>query len=60
MDWTGNTVGFTRKESGVPVLVRLGAEALNLVKDLPAEGTLPICGLRPSVQTDLLRKPLRN
>src|ERR1700749_2745314 len=27
---------------------------------LYSKGTLPICGLRPSVQTDLLRKPLRN
>jgi hypothetical protein len=51
--------GVSRK-SGVPVPVRLGAEALNLFKDLPAEGTLPTCGLRPSVQTHLLRKPLRN
>ena len=40
MDWTNNTVGFTRKKSGVPVLVHLGAEALNLFKDLPAEGVL--------------------
>jgi len=34
VDWTGNTVGFTRKKSGVPVLVHLGPEALNLFKDL--------------------------
>ena len=40
VDWTGNTVGFTRKKSGVPVLVHLGPEALNLFKDLPAEGPL--------------------
>jgi integrase len=40
VDWTNNTVGFPRKKSGVPVLVHLGAEALNVFKDLPAEGVL--------------------
>src|SRR5271156_1248730 len=40
VDWTNNTVGFTRKKSGVPVLVHLGADALNMFKDLPAEGPL--------------------
>jgi integrase len=40
VDWTNNTVSFFRKKSGVPVLVHLGAEALNLFKDLPAEGVL--------------------
>jgi integrase len=40
VDWTSNTVGFTRKKSGVPVLVHLGADALNVFKDLPAEGVL--------------------
>jgi integrase len=29
-----------RKKTGVPVIVHLGAEALNLFKDLPAEGVL--------------------
>jgi len=40
VDWTSNTVSFTRKKSGVPVMVHLGQEALNLFKDLPAEGPL--------------------
>src|SRR5580693_2425417 len=40
VDWTSNTVSFTRQKSGVPVLVHLGAEALNVFKDLPAEGVL--------------------
>jgi integrase len=40
VDWTNNTVGFTRKKTSVPVLVHLGAEALNLFKDLPSEGPL--------------------
>jgi len=31
---------FTRKKSGVPVIVNLGTEALNIFKDLPAEGPL--------------------
>jgi integrase len=40
VDWTNNTVSFVRKKTGVPVLVHLGAEALNLFKDLPSEGVL--------------------
>ena len=40
VDWTNCTVSFVRKKTSVPVLVHLGAEALNLFKDLPAEGVL--------------------
>ena len=40
MDWTQGTVSFVRQKTGVPVLVHLGAEALNVFKDLPAEGML--------------------
>lgn len=40
VDWANNTVSFTRKKTGVPVLVHLGTEALNLLKDLPSEGVL--------------------
>ena len=40
VDWTNNTVSFVRKKTGVPVLVHLGSEALNLFKDLPSEGLL--------------------
>jgi len=40
VDWTDNTVNLTRKKTGVPVLVHLGAEALELLKDLPGEGPL--------------------
>lgn len=40
VDWTNSTVSFVRKKTGVPVLVHLGAEALNLFKDLPSEGVL--------------------
>jgi integrase len=40
VDWVNGTVSFFRKKTGVPVLVHLGAEALNLFKDLPAEGVL--------------------
>jgi integrase len=40
VDWTDSTVSFVRKKTGVPVLVHLGGEALNLFKDLPAEGPL--------------------
>jgi hypothetical protein len=40
VDWQNSTISFTRKKTGVPVIVHLGAEALNLFKDLPAEGML--------------------
>jgi integrase len=40
VDWKDNTVSFNRKKTGVPVIVRLGNEALNLFKDLPSEGVL--------------------
>jgi integrase len=40
VDWKTNTVSFTRRKTGVPVVVHLGTEALTLLKDLPAEGFL--------------------
>ena len=40
VDWANNTVSFFRKKTGVPVLVHLGPEALNLLKDLSSEGPL--------------------
>ena len=40
IDWANSTVSFFRKKTGVPVLVHLGSEALNLLKDLPSEGQL--------------------
>jgi len=40
VEWQNNTVSFVRKKTGVPVLVHLGSEALNLMKDLPSEGPL--------------------
>jgi integrase len=40
IDWTNNTVSFFRRKTGVPVLVHLGSDALNLLKDLPSEGPL--------------------
>ncbi|HVU27301.1 MAG TPA: tyrosine-type recombinase/integrase [Verrucomicrobiae bacterium] len=40
MDWQDHTVSFIRKKTDVPVLIHLGKEALNLFKDLPAEGAL--------------------
>jgi integrase len=40
VDWQNSTISFTRKKTGVPVIVQLGSEALNLFKDLPAEGIL--------------------
>jgi integrase len=40
VDRTNGMVSFVRKKTRVPVLVHLGTEALNLFKDLPAEGML--------------------
>jgi len=40
VDWTQSTVSFRRKKTGVPVVVHLGEEALNVFKDLPGEGVL--------------------
>ncbi|MEI6194915.1 MAG: tyrosine-type recombinase/integrase [Verrucomicrobiota bacterium] len=40
VDWQNSTVSFTRKKTGVPVIVHLGGEALNVFKDLPSEGLL--------------------
>ena len=40
VDWKNDTVSFVRKKTGVPVLVHLGREALNLLKDLSSEGPL--------------------
>jgi integrase len=40
VDWENSTVSFFRRKTGVPVLVRLGTEAINLLKDLPGEGPL--------------------
>ncbi len=40
VDWTNSTVGFFRKKTGTPVVVHLGKEALNLLKDQPSEGPL--------------------
>ena len=40
VDWQSGTVSFTRKKTGVPVIVHLGTEALNVFKDLPGEGVL--------------------
>jgi hypothetical protein len=37
MDCANGTVSFVRQKSGLPVLVHLGAESLNLFKDLPAK-----------------------
>ena len=40
VDWQNGAVSYTRKKTGVPVIIHLGTEALNLLKDLPSEGVL--------------------
>jgi integrase len=40
VDWENRTISFTRKKTGVPVILHLGEAALNTLKDLPAEGLL--------------------
>ena len=40
VDWEDKTISYIRKKTGVLAQVHLGKEALNLLKDLPSEGTL--------------------
>jgi integrase len=40
VDWENRTVSFTRKKTGVPVILHLGEDALNLFRDLTSEGFL--------------------
>ena len=40
VDWQSSTISFTRKKTGVPVIVHLGSEALNFLKDMSAEAKL--------------------
>jgi integrase len=40
VDWANGTISFFRKKTGVPVVIHLGKEASNLLKDLPADGSL--------------------
>ncbi|MGO8838232.1 MAG: tyrosine-type recombinase/integrase [Limisphaerales bacterium] len=40
VDWENQTISFTRKKTAVPVILHLGEEALNTLKDLPSEGLL--------------------
>jgi hypothetical protein len=40
VDWPNGTVSFTRRKTGVPVVMHLGSDALNISKDLPSEGVL--------------------
>jgi integrase len=40
VDWENQAISFSHKKTGVPVIVNLWAEALNLFKELPAKGML--------------------
>jgi integrase len=40
VDWENRTISFSRKKTGVPVILHLGDEALNTLKDLLGEGLL--------------------
>jgi prepilin-type processing-associated H-X9-DG protein len=40
IDWENSTISFFRRKTAVPVIVNLGAEALNRLKDLTGEGLL--------------------
>ncbi len=54
-------VSFTRQKTGVAVLVHLGAEALNLFKDLPSVGMLfpHLSGVRASDRATKFKSPCR-
>ena len=61
VDWQSGTVSFVRKKTRVPVIVHLGAEALNVFKDLPAEGVLLpyLSGVRASDRATEFRSRCR-
>jgi integrase len=40
IDWQNSTISFFRQKTGVPVVVHLGKEAQNILKDLPGDGLL--------------------
>jgi integrase len=40
VNWKDSTVSFFRQKTGTPVIVHLGTEAMNILKDLPSEGQL--------------------
>jgi integrase len=40
IDWDDGTISFFRRKTGVPVVVHLGKDALNLLRDLAAEGPI--------------------
>lgn len=40
VDWESHTISFTRKKTSVPVILHLGENALNVLKDLASEGFL--------------------
>jgi integrase len=40
VDWANNTLSYFRRKTGVPVVVHLGNEVLQLLTDLPSEGPL--------------------
>src|SRR5208282_252884 len=49
VDWTNGTVSFTRKKTGVPVIIHLGSETLNLFKDLGENRTARAAYLEKAV-----------
>jgi len=40
VDWEASTLGYSRRKTGVPVIVHLGKQALSVLQDLPSEGLL--------------------
>ena len=40
VDWSQGTLSFNRQKTGTPVIIHLGSEVLNLLKDLPSTGPL--------------------
>lgn len=50
VDWTNQTISFFRRKTEVPVMVHLGQDTLNILKDLPGDGRLfpYLCSVRSS------------
>jgi integrase len=49
-DWEAKTISFFRRKTGAPVIIHLGREVSDILKDLPSEGPLfpYLCRVRAS------------
>ncbi|MEX2044544.1 MAG: tyrosine-type recombinase/integrase [Opitutus sp.] len=62
VDWEQRTLSFSRKKTGVPVIIHLGPDVVNVLQDMPAEGLLfpYLSGLRSSDRANLFKDRCQN